>query len=119
VTSDNLEKTGKQVKRKEQHPPPLILSNVDMFVKPATSQRFVVYANDYVAERDGIKVTTTRQCQEASGNAPAGNFDSAFDHASSGTDSEREERKEQTDKRRRQRPSVSSNGKSAADYRTH
>lgn len=68
-----------------------------MFVKPATGERCVIYANDDVAERYGTKVTTTGEHQEASSDAAAGNFDRAFDHASCRTDAERKERKEQAD----------------------
>jgi hypothetical protein len=60
-----------------------------MFVKPTTGQRCVVYANDDVAERYGTEATTTWEHQEASSDAPAGNFDGTFDHTSVGTDGER------------------------------
>jgi hypothetical protein len=64
-----------------------------MFVKAMTGKRFVVYTDDDVAKRNGIEATITWEHQKASVDAPAGNFNRAFDNSTFRAEGERNERK--------------------------
>lgn len=57
AAANKLIKAGSEVERKEQHPPTLVLSNVNVLVKPNMSQRFVVCTDDDVTKRDGAEAT--------------------------------------------------------------
>jgi hypothetical protein len=90
-----------------------------MFVKPMVGQRFVVYTDNDVAKRYGTEATTPWKDQETVFKAAAGNFKRSLDYPPSRAGSERHDRNQQAHERGRQRPSVSSSGKSAANDRTH
>jgi hypothetical protein len=64
-----------------------------MFVNAMTGKRFVVYTDDDVAKRYGTEATITWEHQKASVDAPAGNFNRAFDNSAFRAQGERNERK--------------------------
>ena len=90
-----------------------------MLVTAMTGKRFVVYTDDDMAKRYGSEATITREHQEASIDAPAGNFDRTFDNSAFRAEGKRDERKEQAHECGRQRPGVSSNDKNATHESFH
>jgi Lon protease-like protein len=92
---------------------------MNMLVKAMTGQRFMVYADDDVAERYRAETTTPWQHREASLDPPAGNLDRAVDDSSLRSARKRNERKEQADARGRQCPSVSDDAKKRSGDTAH
>jgi hypothetical protein len=86
-----------------------------MFVTAMMGKRFVVYPDNDVAKCDGAETTITRQHQEASVDATAGNFNRAFDNSGLRADGKRNNRKQQARGCGGKRPSVPGND----EYATH
>lgn len=82
-------------------------------------KRFVVNADDDMANSHGTEATIAREHGKAFIDAPTCNLERTFDNLASSAEGNGNERKQQAHECGRQRPSVSSNDENALHDRTH